>query len=327
MRNKKIEQISVVSGKGGTGKTSLVAAFACIQQEIVLADCDVDAANLHLLVAGPEEDGKSIPFKSGFKAVVAPDICVGCGACLEVCRFHAVKIPEETGPDRRTTARIRDLSCEGCGCCADQCPAEAISLKENTAGELFISPSRFGTLIHARLTPGEGTSGKLVTSVREKAVEIADQDSAELVLIDGSPGIGCPVIASITGTDGALIVTEPTVSGLHDLIRVADLCSHFTVPTYVVINKCDINPDVTDKIKMHCRKTGIEVLGGVPFDPIFVRTMTSGVTVMEYDHSDVTGNLKNIWASLLGSLRGTDHEISKTSAGKEQIRVPARTHA
>lgn len=314
MRNNKIKQIAVVSGKGGTGKTSYVAAFACIHQDLVLADCDVDAANLHMLVASPEEQGRSIPFTSGFKAVVAPDTCVGCGTCLDVCRFHAIKLTKGKEPDCGATARIKDLSCEGCGCCADECPAGAISLTVNTAGELFVSPSRFGTLVHARLAPGEGTSGKLVTRVREKAVEIAHNTDAELILIDGSPGIGCPVIASISGTDGALIVTEPTVSGLHDLVRVGGLCEHFKIPTYVVINKCDINPDMTKQIKEHCRRSDIELLGGVPFDPIFVRTLTAGVTVMESDHSDVTSNLKNIWFTLLDSMMKDNHDVSAAAA-------------
>jgi MinD superfamily P-loop ATPase len=314
VRSKKITQLAVISGKGGTGKTSYVAAFAHIQTNLVLADCDVDAANLHLLVGGRQEEGATEPFKSGFKAAVDPDVCTGCGRCLNVCRFHAVVITEGPGPDFEAKARIRNLSCEGCGCCADECPTGAISLRENTAGELYVSPSRFGPLVHARLTPGEGTSGKLVTRVREKAKEIAFQNDAELVLIDGSPGIGCPVIASISGTDGALIVTEPTVSGLHDLIRVADLCAHFKIPTFAVINKCDINPDVRDRIKEQCRDRGIEVLGGIPFDPVFVSALTAGVTVMEYDHMDVTVNLKRIWSELLGSIRKYDHGVSKAAA-------------
>lgn len=314
MRDKKIEQITVISGKGGTGKTSFAAAFACIEPDLVLADCDVDAANLHLLVAGGKGDGEIEPFKGGFKAAVDPDLCIGCGRCLEVCRFHAVVITEGPGPDSDATARIRDLPCEGCGCCADECPTGAISLRENAAGELFVSPSRFGTLVHARLNPGEGTSGKLVTRVREKAMEIADHNAAELVLIDGSPGIGCPVIASVSGTDGALIVTEPTVSGLHDLIRVADLCAHFKVPAYAVINKCDINLEMAEKIRRHCRDRGIGVLGSVPFDPVFVRALTAGVTVMEYDDNEVTLNLKEIWSALLDSVRKYEHGVPSAAA-------------
>jgi len=313
VRNNKIKQIAIISGKGGTGKTSYVAAFACIQQNLVLADCDVDAANLHMLVASRKEQGESIPFRSGFQAVVATDNCVGCGTCLDVCRFHAVELTEGTEPDRGATARIKSLLCEGCGCCADECPAGAISLNVNTAGKLFVSPSRFGTLVHARLAPGEGTSGKLVTRVREKAVEIAHGSDAELILIDGSPGIGCPVIASITGTDGALIVTEPTVSGLHDLARVEGLCAHFKIPTFAVINKCDINPDMAKQIEEQCRQSGIELLGSIPFDPIFVRTVIAGVTVMESDHSAVTSNLKNIWFTLLESVRKYNHGVSKAA--------------
>ena len=314
MRNKQIKQISVISGKGGTGKTSFVAAFACIQPNLIMADCDVDAANLHLLVAGSQGMVETIPFKCGFKAAVDPDVCVACGRCFEVCRFHAVRISEETETNGDTAAQISDLLCEGCGCCTDECPTGAISLTENTAGELYVRPSRFGTLVHARLTPGEGTSGKLVTRVREKAVEIAGDNGVELVLIDGSPGIGCPVIASISGTDAALIVTEPTLSALHDLLRVADLCAHFKVPAYAVINKCDINTELADKIKEYCHHRKIEVLGSVPFDPDFVRALTAGITVMEYDNSDLTHNLKGIWYELLGSIRTYNHGVSKAAA-------------
>ena len=220
MRDKKVEQISVISGKGGTGKTSIVAAFACIQQNLILADCDVDAADLHLLVAGTQGGSETEAFRSGYKAVVDPDHCVGCGKCLEVCRFHAVDIILSPGLEWNDRAHIVELMCEGCGCCVDECPKGAVALRENISGDLSVSPSRFGTLVHARLNPGEGSSGKLVTRVRKKANEIAAREGAELILIDGSPGIGCPVIASVIGTDGALIVTEPTVSGLHDLIRI-----------------------------------------------------------------------------------------------------------
>lgn len=292
----------------------MVAAFAHIQPGLVLADCDVDAANLYLVVGGRQDDSEIEPFKSGYKAVTDPDICVGCGRCQEVCRFHAVEMTGESGPVSSARARIKDLSCEGCGCCADECSAGAILLIENTAGQLYVTPSRFGMLVHARLRPGEGTSGKLVTRVRERAKEIAGEKGAGLVLIDGSPGIGCPVIASIGGTDGALIVTEPTVSGLHDLLRVAELCAHFQIPAYAVINKCDINPDLTDRIREQCSDRGIKVLGGIPFDPVFVRALTEGVTVMEYGHSDIAENLKRIWASLLGSMRDYNHDVSKAAA-------------
>ena len=314
MRDRKIEQISVISGKGGTGKTSYVAAFACIQPDVVLADCDVDAANLHLLVASGQKNDETIPFTSGYKAMVDPDVCTGCGKCVEVCRFHAVRFEGGAGADSRAKAQIEDLACEGCGCCADECPAAAISLRENTAGELFVSPTRFGTLIHARLTPGQGTSGKLVARVREKAVDIAGEKGAELILIDGSPGIGCPVIASLSGADGALIVTEPTVAGLHDLIRVADLCDHFKIPTYAVINKCDINLELADRIQEQCRDRRVEVLGSVPFDPVFVNALTAGVTVMEYDDSEVARNIKGIWSALLSSMRKNNHAFTKAAA-------------
>jgi len=312
--DRKIKQISVISGKGGTGKTSFVAAFAYLGKDLVLADCDVDAANLHLLVAGRPGDGKAEPFKSGFKARMDADVCAGCGRCLEVCRFHAVRLTEGAGPGRGNPVSIRELSCEGCGCCVDECPVSALSLVENTAGELYVSPSRFGTLVHARLAPGEGTSGKLVTRVRQRAVEIAYRQGAELVLIDGSPGIGCPVIASVSNADGALIVTEPTVSGFHDLTRVMDLCAHFKVPACAAINKWDINPDLTISIEEHCRKREVEILGSVPFDPVFVRALTAGVTVMEYGESDAAMNLNAIWTALQNFLRKYGNGDSNAAA-------------
>jgi MinD superfamily P-loop ATPase len=304
----------VISGKGGTGKTSYVAAFACIESDLVLADCDVDAANLHLVTGQRQKYIEIEAFRSGFKASADPDACIGCATCLNVCRFHAVEMTGITASATIDKARIIDLSCEGCGCCADECPKGAISLTENTAGELFVSPSRFGTLVHARLNPGEGTSGKLVTRVREKAKTIAGQRGSGLVLIDGCPGIGCPVIASISGTDAALIVTEPTVSGFNDFIRAADLCSHFNIPTYTVINKCDINFKVTEMIREHSRSKRIEVLGSVPFDPVFTRAQTEGLTVMEYAKNSSTLNLEEIWSNLLNKVRNFDDDIPEAAA-------------
>ena len=295
--------VAITSGKGGTGKTTLALNIAVSSFfPITLLDCDVDAADLHLLVAANQQDSETEPFISGFKAVVDPYLCTGCGRCQEVCRFHAVETTAEQRPSGNTIARIAHLACEGCGCCVDECPTGAISFIENTAGDLSVSPSRFGTLVHAQLHPGEGSSGKLVTKVREKAQEIAKREDSGLILIDGSPGIGCPVIASLTGTDAILIVTEPTVSGLHDLNRVADLSAYLKIPAYAVVNKCDIDLEMTEKITNNCRERDVEVLGRVPFDLAFVEALSAGVTVVEYNNSSLADDLRNIWSSLVDKV-------------------------
>ena len=291
-----MKQIAVVSGKGGTGKTSITAAFAGIQENLVLADCDVDAADLHLLVGANGKPETAEPFFSSYRAVVDPVRCDSCGRCVEVCRFEAVKLAgDQVAGSAGGGARISEILCEGCGCCVDVCPSDAVELEENHAGELFVSSSRFGPLVHARLKPGEGNTGKLVSMVRSRAEAIAGNGKEGLILVDGSPGIGCPVIASVTGTDAALIVTEPSVSGLHDLERIADLCVHFHIPTYAVINKSDLSLELTGKIEDMCRSRGIAVLGRIPFDPLFIEAMVAGRTVLQYKGSPAVEAIRGIW--------------------------------
>jgi MinD superfamily P-loop ATPase len=278
-----MRQIVVISGKGGTGKTVISASFAALAENKVMADCDVDAADLHLLL-DPEIKERSC-FKSGMTAGIDPDKCTKCGKCIEVCRFQAVQNDFVIDP----------VSCEGCSFCALACPERAIEMKENITGEWFVSDTRFGPMVHAKLGVAEENSGKLVSLVKNKAKELAHNSGAGFIIIDGSPGIGCPVIASISGVDVALVVTEPTISGLHDADRVIKVARHFGVPVKVVINKYDLNIDMTKEIKRYCRKNNIEVAGKIAFDENIVKAMVQGETIVEYSDAGTAQTIKKIW--------------------------------
>ena len=285
-----MKQIVVISGKGGTGKTVMTGAFAALVENKVMVDCDVDAADLHLLL-----DPNIIEcnqFKSGVTAVIDENKCIRCDKCLEVCRFDAVK----------DVFVIDPVSCEGCGFCSLVCPVDAIEMKENTSGEWYISETRFGPMVHARLGIAEENSGKLVTLVRERAVEMAESQNLQWVLIDGAPGIGCPVIASLSGVDCALVVTEPTLSGLHDAGRVIEVARHFGVPAKVLINKFDLNVDITEKIESYCRNADIQVVGKLPFDKDIVRAMVEGKTIPEYANGRMKSQLIEIWKTVSEDL-------------------------
>jgi len=227
-----MKEVVVLSGKGGTGKTSLVGSFAAIAQSKVLADCDVDAADLHLLL-NPEQKEEN-EFWSGQVAVIDGEKCTECGLCQELCYFHAI-----------SDFKVDPVSCEGCGFCYHACPDKAITMTECLSGHWFVSQTRYGPLVHARLGIAEENSGKLVAVVRQNARSIAERENHEYIITDGPPGIGCPVISSLSGTDLALLVTEPTLSGIHDLERVLGVCRHFGVPALVCVNKYDINEDNT----------------------------------------------------------------------------------
>jgi MinD superfamily P-loop ATPase len=281
-----MKQIVVISGKGGTGKTTLAAAFASLAKNAVFTDCDVDASDLHLLL-NPEIKEKNI-FKSGFTAVVEKEKCIECGKCIEVCRFDAVK----------ENFIIDPISCEGCYFCSLICPTQAIKMEENVSGEWFISKTRYGPMVHAKLGTGEENSGKLVSLVREKAKEVAIEKGRELIIIDGSPGIGCPVIASITGVDFAIIVTEPTIPGLHDLMRVAEVGKHFKIPLKLVVNKYDLNVEMTKKIENFCSDNEIEALGRITFDKSVINAMVEGKTIIEFDNGKASKEIIEIWGKL-----------------------------
>jgi MinD superfamily P-loop ATPase len=284
-----MKEIVIISGKGGTGKTVIAASFAVLAKEKVMADCDVDASNLYLLLH-PE-----IKEKNDFYAGIIPSInlekCTNCGRCQEVCRFDAIEtIKGQTVIDF--------ISCEGCGLCALVCPVQAIQMKENLCGEWYISKTKYGPLVHARLGIAEENSGKLVTLVRQNARAIAKKNNFELLIVDGPPGIGCPLIATLSGANLAVVVTEPTLSGIHDLERVVKVAQHFGVKTVVIINKYDINLENSVKLEEWCRKDNIPVIGKIHFDNIITEALVKGVPVVEYSDNKAAKEIKDIWQKL-----------------------------
>jgi len=286
-----MKELIVISGKGGTGKTSLIAAFASLAQNKVLCDADVDAADLHLIM--DPHVSRRADFKSGHLAVIDRSKCSECGQCLELCKFGAISDDFKVNP----------VDCEGCGVCVYFCPEEAIDFPENTCGQWFISDTRFGPLVHARLGIAEENSGKLVTLVRQESKKLAEQKDLDLILTDGPPGVGCPVIASIGGASAVLVVAEPSLSGIHDMQRVVQLAKHFKVPALVCVNKFDLNLDLTRNIENFARDEGLPYLGRIPFDPIFTKAMVQGQTIFEYN-SDSSGGqaVKKIWNNLSEKL-------------------------
>ncbi len=285
-----MKQLTVISGKGGTGKTTLLASLAFLARgDAVLADCDVDAPDLHLLL--DPEIVETRDFMGLQVARIDESECTQCGECEENCRFDAI---EDFQVDPR--------HCEGCRVCTLVCPADAVSMIDQVSGHAYVSRTRFGTMIHAHLIPGEEASGKLVAMVRELAHEVAKSEKKDLVLIDGSPGIGCPVIASITGADLALIMTEPTLSGVHDLERIVGVTLHFGVETLVCINKYDLNLEVTEQIERWCREMGIGMAEKLPFDPGVVDAMVSRKTVIEFG-GPVADAIESLWLRLRPELQ------------------------
>jgi len=288
-----VNELVVISGKGGTGKTSIVAAFASLADNAVLADCDVDAADLHLVLE-PTIRQRS-DFSGGKRAVIDSEKCVGCGQCADMCRFDAVHLDGPANATIEKTYAVDPISCEGCKVCVEFCPADAIAFEDAVNGQWFVSDTRFGPMVHARLGIAEENSGKLVTLIRQQAKEIAGEQRRDLVIVDGSPGIGCPVIASITGADVVLIVTEPTLSGKHDLDRVADLTASFGIRTLICINKADVNPEITDQIAADARQRGIKVVGEIPYNEAFTKAQIMGATLIEYTGGDIAERVKALW--------------------------------
>jgi len=277
-----MKETVVLSGKGGTGKTSIVGSFAVLAKNKALADCDVDAADLCLLLQPSlEEDNE---FWSGQVAVIDEDKCTQCGLCEDVCRYDAIK-----------EFKVDPIACEGCGFCYQVCPSEAIAMRECLAGHWFISETRYGPLIHAALGIAEENTGKLVAVVRQNARLLAQERALEHIITDGPPGIGCPVISSLTGANLALIVTEPTLSGIHDLERVLGVCHHFNIPPVVCINKHDINEDNSRQIETQCRDQGVEVAAKIPFDNAVTEAIVRGVPVVEYSDGKVSREIETLW--------------------------------
>jgi len=286
-----MKQITVLSGKGGTGKTTITAAFAVLAENAIVADCDVDAPDLHMLLHPKILEKKE--FKGSKLAVIDETKCIKCGVCREKCRFNAITQNFAVDP----------FSCEGCGVCTVVCPANAITLTERVSGYAYVSKIKYGFMAHALLKPGESNSGKLVTLVRQNAKLLAEKEKSSLIIIDGPPGIGCPVIASVTGVDAGLVVTEPTMSGIHDLKRALQLLRHFNVKPFVCVNMYDVNKDNADKISSFCRENDIEVVGKIPFNPIVTESMVNGKTVMEYSpECDVAKEIALIWGKLCAEL-------------------------
>lgn len=299
-----MKELVVVSGKGGTGKTSLLASFAALAGHAVIADCDVDAADLHLVLDPVTR--KRAPFSGGSVAAIDREKCTGCGKCADACRFGAaVRNDEQAGP----TYRIDEVACEGCGVCKLACPAGAVDLVESLNGEWFISDTRHGPMVHARLGIAEENSGKLVTLVRREARKFAEEAGHTLVLIDGSPGIGCPVIASMTGASLALAVTEPTLSGLHDLRRVAGVAGKLRTPMVVCINKCDLNHEVMSEIETWCGVEGLDVIGRVPYDAAVTEAQLVGRAVTELSDCAASKAVGQIWARLEETLWSRGREM------------------
>jgi len=286
-----MRQITVLSGKGGTGKTTITASFAVMAKKAVIADCDVDAPHLHMLLH--PEILETQEFKGSKLAVIDEAKCIKCGLCREKCKFGAVT----------QNFTVDSFSCEGCGVCTIVCPANAIALTERISGHAFVSKTKYGFMAHAMLNPSESNSGKLVTLVRQNAKILAEKEDCDLIIIDGPPGIGCPVIASVTGVDAGLVVTEPTMSGIHDLRRALQLLRHFNVKPFVCVNMYDVNKDNADKISSFCRENGVEVVGRIPFNPIVTEAMVNGKTVIEYSpECDVAKEIALIWGKLCAEL-------------------------
>ncbi len=277
-----MKQIVVISGKGGTGKTTLMGAFAELAKNKIIVDCDVDAPDLHLILNPKIKETHE--FKGSKEAILDESKCIKCGKCEENCRFEAIK-----------NFKINPFKCEGCGACAIVCPVNAITLSEKIAGYWFVSDIRLGPMVHAQLGIAEENSGKLVTAVKEKARTLAENNKKDWIIIDGPPGLGCPVIASINGADLALIVTEPTMSGIHDMKRVLKVTNHFGVTAVVCINKYDINPEISEQIEKYCDENNIDVAGKISFDPIVTKAMVNGKSIIEYPDEKVSLEIKKIW--------------------------------
>jgi MinD superfamily P-loop ATPase len=286
-----MKELVIISGKGGTGKTSMVSAIASLAKDMVLCDADVDAADLHLIM--DPKVLQSADFQGGSYAVINKDKCLECGLCRELCRWKAI------GDDYV----IDTIECEGCGVCYYFCPEGAIDFPPNTCGEWFISETRFGPMVHARLGIAEENSGKLVTLVRKEAKALAEERDLKLIITDGAPGVGCPVIASIGGADAILVVTEPTVSGVHDMIRVVELAEFFKIQAMVCVNKYDLNPDKTKEIEDFVLKRNLPFLGHIPFDPVFTGAMVQGMNVFEYaSDSHACAAIEKIWERIKEKL-------------------------
>lgn len=286
-----MKEIVILSGKGGTGKTSITASFATLAgNSVVVADCDVDAADMHLLVQ--PDFAKAEDFYSGLVAEINQDSCNNCGVCEEVCRFDAIS-------ETKGQYFINSLNCEGCSYCSRVCPQNAIQMNDNLAGKWFISETRTGSpMVHARLGIGAENSGKLVSKVKNEAKKLAEARIKEFVIVDGSPGVGCPVVSSLSGAHFVLLVTEPTVSGIHDLKRVYELVKKFNIQAGCIINKSDLNPWISDEIVTFMEQENIIHISSLPFDDSFTEAMVNAQTIVEYDHDNLNKIITYSWKKI-----------------------------
>jgi MinD superfamily P-loop ATPase len=288
-----MKELIVISGKGGTGKTSIAASFAVLANNAVLADCDVDAADLHLILTPTLVETHD--FYSRNEAVIVRDKCTGCGICAEVCRFEAIRRDENEGEG--AAYAVGRTGCEGCGVCVWCCPERAIDFPERLCGRWMVSDTRRGPMVHAKLNAAAENSGKLVSIVRREARRIAEETNRDTLIVDGPPGIGCPVIASVTGASQVLVVTEPTVSGKHDLERVVSLTKHFGIPTFICVNKWDINPGMTEEIERGAIEAGVSIAGRIRYDGAVTAAQIRGLAAVETGaHSDA--DIREVWRVL-----------------------------
>jgi MinD superfamily P-loop ATPase len=285
-----MKQIVVISGKGGTGKTVITASFAALAKNKIMADCDVDAPDLHLLLHPKIKERHK--FIGQPKAIIDQGNCTDCGECVKVCRYNAI------AKELNSRFVIDPFFCEGCKICAYICPVEAIRMIDNIGGEWYISATKYGPMVHARLGIAEGNSGKLVTVVRQHAKSIAEKERLEYVIIDGPPGMGCPVIASLSGVDVVLVITEPTLSGIHDMERAIGVAVHFGVKVVCVINKYDINLKNSVDIEDWCRLHNMPIVGKIPYNPVVIEALIQGIPVVEYSKNEVTKEINEIWQQL-----------------------------
>jgi MinD superfamily P-loop ATPase len=283
-----VKQILIISGKGGTGKTVVSACFAALNAKSVLVDCDVDAADLHLLLH-PKIQEKNM-FKGLPKPVIKGNKCTGCGECVQICRFDAI-----SRADKSSVFQINEIACEGCQICMHICLEQAIYLQDDISGEWYISETKYGPMVHARLGIAQENSGRLVTLVRQQARQIAEAKNLSYVIIDGPPGIGCPVIAAMAGVDIAVVVTEPTISGSHDMARVISVAKHFQTKAACIINKYDINQEYTRHIADWCKSNDVPLLGKIPYDKTVIESVVRGISYVEHKDNATTQEIKNIW--------------------------------
>jgi MinD superfamily P-loop ATPase len=288
-----MKELVIISGKGGTGKTSVAASLAVLAGRSVVADCDVDAADLHLILTPRVRERRE--FRSGNTAVIREPDCTGCGECLSLCRFDAVRKRE--GPGGTAVFAVDPASCEGCGVCVRFCPPAAVDFPERVSGEWMVSDTRAGPMVHARLNIAAENSGKLVSTVRREARRIAGEEGLALILVDGPPGIGCPVIASVTGASQVLIVTEPTVSGEHDLERVLALARHFKIPASVCVNKWDLNAGMTEQMERQAERAGARIAGRIRYDPSVTAAQMQEQAVVEIP-SPCAQDVRSVWERL-----------------------------